>query len=182
MSDEAALVAAAKAGSVEAFTELVGSYRDGLLRYLVTRTPTYADAEDALQETLVNAFRYLDTFDARWRFSTWLYRIAINNARRTFRPAGEALDDVADEGRGPLAECIAADDRDNLWGSARRILSEEVFTALWLRYVQEMSVNDIAAAVGRSTAWTKVNLHRGRQRLEAEITGAGELKRKDAYG
>lgn len=182
MTDEASLVAAAKAGSVGAFTQLVGRYTDGLLRYLVARTPTYADAEDALQDTLVNAFRYIESFDSRWRFSTWLYRIAINNAKQACRPGHEELGELADAGDGPLAACIAADDRENLWVSARRLLSDEVFTAMWLRYVQDMSVNDIAAALDRSVSWTKVNLHRGRQALESELAGDDEQQRNKAYG
>lgn len=77
---EAQLVEAAQAGSADAFSDLVRRYRDGLLRFLLTRCASYADAEDALQDTLINAFRYIRSYDARWRFSTWLYRIAIRNA------------------------------------------------------------------------------------------------------
>ena len=80
MSDELKLIDAAKAGSVTAFTELVCRYREGLLRYLLTRCSSYADAEDALQDTLIHAYKYLHSYDPRCGFSTWLYRIAIRNA------------------------------------------------------------------------------------------------------
>ena len=79
MTDELQLIAAAKAGSAEAFCSLARSYRERLLRFLLTRCASYADAEDVLQDTLIAAFRYLHSYDARWRFSTWLYRIAIRN-------------------------------------------------------------------------------------------------------
>ena len=91
MSRETALIAAAKKGSVPAFTELVAEYREGLLRFLITRAPSYADAEDALQDTLINAFRYIHSYNAKWRFSTWLYRIAINNLSK-MRAADSASD------------------------------------------------------------------------------------------
>ena len=48
-----------------AFTELVNDYRERLLRFLLTRSHSYADAEDALQETLINAYRYLRSEERR---------------------------------------------------------------------------------------------------------------------
>ena len=82
MIKELQLIDAAKAGSADAFADLVLRYRDRLLRFLLTRCASYADAEDALQDTLINAYRYLHSYDPRWRFSTWLYRIAIRNAQK----------------------------------------------------------------------------------------------------
>ena len=79
MSNELQLIVQAKAGSVEAFTDLVESYRGRLFRYLLSRCNNYADAEDALQDTLINAYKYLHSYNPQWRFSTWLYRIAIRN-------------------------------------------------------------------------------------------------------
>ena len=182
MGSEATLIEAAQNGSVAAFTNLVQQYRDGLLRFLVTRTASFADAEDALQDTLINAYRYLHSYDPRWRFSTWLYRIAINNAARQKSLATVELGDLSDEEDDPLTHCIAASARENLWLNARRLLKDEVYTAMWLRYVEDMSVNDIAAVLDRSVSWTKVNLLRGRRLLDAERNRqAGEGKSK-AYG
>lgn len=169
MSDEHELIEQAQAGSVTAFTELVNRYKERLLRFLLTRCASYADAEDALQDTFINAFRYLYSYDARWRFSTWLYRIAVRNAVQGKHVDADALDDVADEGGDPLAECIAQSERENLWLSARRLLKDDVYLAMWLRYVEDMSIRDVAEVVGRSTAWTKVNLMRGRRILDAEL-------------
>ena len=185
MNSETALIAAAKRGSIAAYTELVAVYRDGLLRFLVTRTLSFADAEDALQDTLINAYRYLNSYDAKWRFSTWLYRIAINNVSRmrAAEPDNKVeLGDLSDEEGGPLEQCIAASERQNLWLSAQRVLNDEVYTAMWLRYVEDMSVNDIAAVLERSVSWTKVNLLRARQKLDSELNGAAENKPSKAYG
>ncbi len=182
MSSEAALIAAAKKGSATAFTDLVRTYREGLLRFLLTRASSYADAEDALQDTLINAFRYLHSYDPRWRFSTWLYRIAINNVSK-LRPADTVeLGDLGDEESDPLQHCIAASDRENLWQCARRQLSDEVYTAMWLRYVEDMSVNDISTVLDRSVSWTKVNLLRGRKTLEAELNKDATDDKSKAYG
>ena len=188
MTSETALIAAAKRGSVRAYTELVSVYQDGLLRFLVTRTLSFADAEDALQDTLINAYRYINSYDAKWRFSTWLYRIAINNLSRigAAEPSDKIqvgqIDKLSDEEAGPLELCIAADDRQNLWLSARRVLNDEVFTAMWLRYVEDMSVNDISAVMERSISWTKVNLLRARKQLDTDLNSTPAKKASKAYG
>jgi RNA polymerase sigma-70 factor (ECF subfamily) len=184
VNNETALIAAARKGSVSAFTELVGGYREGLFRFLLTRAPSYADAEDVLQDTFINAYRYLHSYDAKWRFSTWLYRIALNNIARIRTPAVDSaieVDELGDEESGPLEQCIAASERQNLWLCAQKILTDDAFAAMWLRYVEDMSVNDIAAVLERSISWTKVNLLRARKQLDAELNGPLE-KTDKAYG
>jgi RNA polymerase sigma-70 factor (ECF subfamily) len=85
-------------------------------------------------------------------------------------------------GADPLAHCIADSERDNLWRSAKRVLSDEVFAAMWLRYVEDMSVRDIASVLERSSSWTKVNLLRGRRALEVEMNGTAGNAGSEAYG
>ena len=185
MTGETALIAAAKKGSVPAFTKLVGTYQEGLLRFLVTRAASYADAEDALQDTLINAYRYLHSYDSEWRFSTWLYRIAINNLskmRALDVVADVEVDDLSEQEGGPLEQCIRDADRENLWVSAKRLLSDEVYSALWLRYVEDMSVKDISAVMDRSVSWTKVNLSRARKQLDTELNKAKLKNTRNAYG
>ena len=176
------MIDAARQGSAAAFTELVSGYRERLLRFLLTRTPSFADAEDVLQDTLINAYRYLNSYDSRWRFSTWLFRIAINNANRVRRLDGADVDRLSDEESDPLSLCIAVSDRENLWQTARRLLADEVYSAMWLRYVEDMSVKDISAVLERSVSWTKVNLMRGRQTLENELSDVATDQESKAYG
>lgn len=180
MTTEAQLVEAAQAGSAEAFASLVHKYRDGLLRFLVTRCLNYADAEDALQDTLINAFRYIRSYDARWRFSTWLYRIAVRNACALRKRDVVELGDIRDDASDPLLQCIRDSQSANLWLTARRKLNDEVFAAMWLRYAEDMSIREISQALDRTVSWTKVNLMRGRRTLETELNSNEEQSR--AYG
>ena len=183
MTTELQLIEAAKAGSAEAFADLARHYRERLLRFLLTRCTSFADAEDVLQDTLINAFRYIHSYDPRWRFSTWLYRIAIRNAGKL---RGPDLVDVAsmtglqDEESDPLLQCIADSEKENLWVAARRLLNDDVYAAMWLRYAEDMSVNDISKALDRSVSWTKVNLMRGRRALDEELNDA--VGKSEAYG
>jgi RNA polymerase sigma-70 factor (ECF subfamily) len=169
VNDEQQLIDAAKAGSADAFAGLVRSYRLRLLRFLLTRCNSHADAEDALQDTLIAAFRYLHSYDARWRFSTWLYRIAIRNVQKVRSENMVEFGELSDEESDPLLRCIKDSETVNLWVSARRVLNDDVFAATWLRYAEDMSVRDISQALDRSESWTKVNLLRARKALDVEL-------------
>jgi RNA polymerase sigma-70 factor (ECF subfamily) len=179
VTDEYQLIDAAKAGSADAFADLVTRYRTRLLRFLLTRCASYADAEDALQDTLIAAYRYLHSYDPRWRFSTWLYRIAIRNAQKIRTENVVELGDLSDEESDPLLHCIADSETENLWLSARRVLNDDVFAATWLRYAEDMTISDISKAMDRSDSWTKVNLLRARKALDAEMNRNNE---GEAYG
>ena len=180
MSDELELITAAKAGSADAFADLVRSYRVRLLKFLMTRCANHADAEDVLQDTLIAAYKYLNSYDPRWRFSTWLYRIAIRNAQKIRSENVVEFGDLSDEESDPLLHCISASESENLWISARRVLNDDVFAATWLRYAEDMSINDISKALDRTDSWTKVNLLRARKALEVEMNR--ENKGSEAYG
>jgi len=180
VTNELQLIDAAKAGSARAFADLVESYRVRLLRFLLTRCSSHADAEDVLQDTFMAAYRYLHSYDPRWRFSTWLYRIAIRKVQKIRHENVVDIGELSDEEDDPLLHCIAASETQNLWISARRVLNDDVFAAMWLRYAEDMSINDISRALERSDSWTKVNLLRARKALEAEMNRKNNGN--EAYG
>ena len=169
MKTDEQLAVAASNGHSSAYDELVRRYQDKLLRFLVGRSASVADAEDAVQDTLVNAWRYIASYDTRWRFSTWIYRIALRNLARRLSPAGEPVDELVDEGNDPLSACIVRGEVENLWLTARRVLSPDAYSALWLRYAEDMSTKDVSLAMERSESWTKVTLMRARRKLEDEF-------------
>jgi RNA polymerase sigma-70 factor (ECF subfamily) len=178
------LVEQSLAGSELAFSELVERYQERLLRYLLTRSGNRADAEDAVQDTFISAYRYLYSFNPRWRFSTWIYRIAIRNAARQSRTDVQDVDEIVDENASdPLAECIDASDRENVWLTAKRLLNQDAYTAMWMRYVEDMSIKEVARAMERTQSWAKVTLLRGRRTLSAELAdGAAAEAGRESYG
>ncbi len=74
------LVRSAKSGDVAAFEELIRRNSTMILRVAVRITGSHEDGEDVVQDACLQAFRRLDTFEERARFSTWLTRIVINAA------------------------------------------------------------------------------------------------------
>jgi RNA polymerase sigma-70 factor (ECF subfamily) len=182
LSDEQ-LVEATLDGSRAAFGELVERYQDKLLRFLVTRAASRADAEDAIQDTFINAYRYLESFDPRWRFSTWIYRIAIRNAARQRRPEWHDSDVEIVDDADPLSACIAHSEQENVWQAAKRVLSDDAYDAMWLRYVEDLSVKEVASTLDKSTSWAKVTLMRGRQRLSSALADdSAAAEQRESYG
>jgi RNA polymerase sigma-70 factor, ECF subfamily len=95
---ESALVEAAKGGDQQAFRSLVEPIQRELHLFCYRMTGSFHDAEDVLQEALVNAWRRLETFEGRANFRAWLYRIAANagldalrNRRRRLLPQHRGL-------------------------------------------------------------------------------------------
>jgi RNA polymerase sigma-70 factor (ECF subfamily) len=71
---------------------------------------------------------------------------------------------------GPLENCIASSERENLWLAAKEILSPDAYTAMWLHYVEDMPVKEVSRALNRSLSWTKVTMLRGRRKLAQYLT------------
>lgn len=181
VSDEQ-LVEATLQGNASAFDELVERYQERLLRFLLTRSSCRADAEDAIQDTFISAHRYLASFNPRWRFSTWIYRIALRNLASQKRPEWHEPDDGLVGNEDPLQDCIDHSELENVWRAARRLLSEDAYAAMWLRYVEDMPVKDIAQALDKSSSWTKVTLLRGRRRLATELAAGSATEQRESYG
>ena len=77
---EQRLVAAARSGDPEAFSELVTTHREQIYRVSLRLLKNREDAEDNVQITMLRAYRYICRFNSDSKFSTWLVRIAINQA------------------------------------------------------------------------------------------------------
>ncbi len=176
------LVRRARGGCTHAWGELSTRYRPMLVHYLRRRMGgTSPDIEDVAQDALAKAFQCLDRFDPKYRFSTWLFtiatRMAVDRARSRRRgPRFVALheSDGADHARATADVLADRESVANLWELARRILPERQFTALWLRYGDDLDVADVAKVMGRTQVGVRVLLYRARthmiRRLRAEAS------------
>jgi len=172
LNTELELIDRARTGSVDAFEQLVLSYQDSLYRFLLVRANSRADAEDALQETFVAVFKYLPGYRKKFRFSTWLFTIALRQLGRQRRQRTESSvlpDSTASLHAGPEQLGIEMEQRSSLWHTAKTCLGEAQFTALWLFYVQDMPLVEIGKVMKRPPGWVKVNLMRARRRLSKEL-------------
>jgi RNA polymerase sigma-70 factor, ECF subfamily len=163
------LAARAQGGCMESFAELLRRFQVPILHFLRNVGPA-ADAEDVVQETFLRAYSRLQFYRPRWRFATWLFTIArrtnINYHRRPRHAANEAaLQRAASPAAGPAEAAAEADGKRYLWHAARRTLSAEEVAALWLHYVEDLPISEIAAVLDRSSGAVKVMMFRARKKL-----------------
>jgi RNA polymerase sigma-70 factor (ECF subfamily) len=168
-STDEQLVCRAGQGCAACFEELCRRYQVPLLDWFRFRGHG-ADGEDLLQETLVRVYRNLHRYDPRWRFSTWVFiiarRIAINHHQRFRIPADDQASKTAVARDSPPDERLTINDqRERLWDVARRALTDEEATALWLHYVEELPTQEIALILERSRTSVKTMMCRARKKL-----------------
>ncbi|HLZ51294.1 MAG TPA: sigma-70 family RNA polymerase sigma factor [Candidatus Acidoferrum sp.] len=173
MSDEA-LVAGAKLGRGSFFEELHARHREKMFSVASRITRHHGDAQDAVQESFINAYIHLKEFDGRAKFGTWLTRIAINAAlmktrkNRTSREVG--MDDAGDavELHGVIAnpeEIYATTERKAALREAIAKLRPTLRHVVELHDLQEQSVPEIAEALSISVAAAKARLFHARAAL-----------------
>lgn len=193
--DDASLVARAQAGDGEAFGVLVRRYESRIYR-LVRRIVGDDEAEDALQETFLSAWRALPRFAGASTFSTWIYRIATNAALmrvRKRRPDVVSLDApvaTGDDAGAPARELVdwGPTPEDALADAETRAAMDEAIAALpaeqraafLLRDVEGLANADAAAALELSVPAFKARVHRARLFLRDRLDRHfGERVRRD---
>ena len=164
-----------QAGSLPAFEELVYRYEARVYGFVANFCRNGADARELTQDTFVRAFQAMSRFDCRREFAPWLFTIARSKCidhRRRAPPAADApLPELPVE-ENPAELLARREERQGLWALARRRLPEVQFQALWLRYVEDLSVEGIAQALGKTKTHVKVLLFRARQALAREVKAA----------
>ncbi|HEY1776690.1 MAG TPA: sigma-70 family RNA polymerase sigma factor [Solirubrobacteraceae bacterium] len=177
-ADERALIARARAGDENAFGELVTEHSRRVYSSLRRFGLSPEESDEVAQEVFLRAWRGLARFEERSRFSTWLYRIAFNEAQRRLsrRPPAAGSSRAGDEdaiaalpaaiGTGPQARAL---DREfgQMLAQALALLPADLRTAVILRDIEGLSTEEAAAAAGVRQAAFKSRLHRGRMQLRA---------------
>ncbi|HOX17600.1 MAG TPA: RNA polymerase sigma factor [Spirochaetales bacterium] len=178
-SDDADLASRVLAGEVEAFRGLVDRYSDAVYRFCAARLGDREDAEDAVQDVFVRAFRSLRSFDLERSFRSWLFAIAANRVRSRYKVrAGlprfaraadgeDTLDELADpRSQGPEEFALAALDAEAL-RSALGALPAERRAPVELYYFGGLPVAEVAETLGLGEEAVKSRLFRARKELAA---------------
>ncbi len=183
IDNESSLVAAAKAGDVDAFEALVNRYERKIFRLAQHITQNTEDAQDVTQEAFLKAFEHLEDFQGNSRFYTWLVRIAVNQALmklRKRRTKDISLDeDIRTEENsvpreiedwGPSPEQHYA--QDELAKILARVIGEldpSFRLVFQLRDIDELSTEETAEALGISVPAVKSRLLRARLKLREKL-------------
>ncbi len=163
------LVLRAQAGDEAAFAELAGRYETRLRYYLRKLLGNAHTAEDALQDVWLDVFRGLPRLAEPAAFTAWLYRIARDRACRVLRraPRDRALDEaeVPDEAS---AEDFSVADAEVIH-IALDALAAEHREVLVLRFLEEMSYEDIARVAGCELGTVRSRLHYAKRALRRAL-------------
>ena len=194
--DETPLVARAKSGDMDAFSELVTHYERRVFRIAKQITQNDDDAEDVLQETFLKAYTHLDNFQGNSKFYTWLVRIGVNEAlmklrkRRSDRtvPLDEPIDTGEDEMIREIAvwdenpeQTYSREELGDLLDQAIQSLKPAYRTVFLLRDIEELSIEETAEALKLSISAVKSRLLRARLQLREKLTRQFRRKGEDTF-
>lgn len=181
------LAVAAREGSQEAFRELVERYERpifGLIVRIVRRAET---AEDLAQEAFLKAYRALGRFDPERKFSSWLFKIAHNTALDSLRREGreplsldapigdqeEPPEPPVDPGAENPFDRAAGRDLGRALEAAIREIRPEYREILLLRFVEELSYEEIAEVLEAPMGTVKIHIYRARRDLARAMRELG---------
>ncbi len=196
VSDELALVQAAKAGDVSAFEKLVKRYDRNVFRIAQHITHSREDAEDVVQEAFLKAYSNLEQFQGQSKFYTWLVRIAVNEAlmklRRRRPERFVSLDEDVKTEDDSLPREVAdwSPNPEQLYKQSelRDILSRTIQglpptfrTVFVLRDVEGLSTEETAEALDLSVPAVKSRLLRARLQLRERLNRFFQ-RRQDGNG
>jgi RNA polymerase sigma-70 factor, ECF subfamily len=188
------LVARSIGGDVDSFNQLILRWERPIYALAYRVIGREEDARDVCQETFLRAFRALPGFKGQAKFSSWLYRIALNLCRDWIRrqrrapivqpPEGVELVDLASE-RGPvesIEELVARRELGSVVAEAMTLLPEEQRTAIILKEYHGMTFQEIADLQGCPLSTVKTRLYQGltvlRRHLEKNAQTAPELVKR----
>lgn len=178
-------VEALKAGDRAEFARLVEAYSGNIYRLAIKMLNNPQDAEDILQETFIKAFRYIGGFDGRSKLSTWLYRIATNEALMFLRrrhPDVVSMDEPVETMEGEVEPVQVVDwcclPEDELLSSEGRAYLDRAVDSLphglrvvfLLRDIEGLSTRETAEVLDLSETAVKTRLSRARLRLREDLS------------
>ena len=175
-----------KAGDREAFARLVDETSGHIYRVALQIMGDEQDAEDVLQETYIKAFRSLPDFEGRSSLTTWLYRIAVNEALmmvRKRRPQtvsieeNSTFDAEAESESMQIVDFCCLPEGELLSSESRRFLDQAIQNlpdtlrvVFVMRDIEGLSIEETAEALGLSESNVKTRLLRARLRLRQELS------------
>ena len=161
------------AGDTEAFGVLVQQYQQEIYRLAYRMTRNAEDAKDLSQEAFVQAYRALRSFRGQARFSTWLYRIAMNLCLNHLKAAArEDPAEVNGDLPGPRTDALdvlLTDERDRAVAAAIQTLPPQQKATLLLRVQQGLGHREIAEILDCSEGTAKANYFHAVRALQRKL-------------
>lgn len=171
--DDAALVRQVVAGDTGAYAALVARHRNRLFRYATRVLGDAADAEEALQDSFIRAFKALRRCEDPARFGAWLFRILVNRCRTIGAQRGRRervliASGITPEPGVPHPADRAASREAIEWALAH--LGSDYREAFVLKYVEELSYEEMSELTGAGVSALKMRVKRACDQLRVLLT------------
>lgn len=171
---EEALIQEILGGDMNSFERLVYLYKDKIYCFIYKMTSSKEDTEDVVQETFIRVFNNLYKYNSNWKFSTWIYRIAVNVLKNYWKKK-----------KGIYTKELCQDtlkeiDYDTLNNPEDKYLVKEFYMEIisilhqldynqkvvfFLRYIKDFSIEEISTIVGVSPGAVRTRIHRTRKKI-----------------
>ena len=178
---DALLVRRTLEGDARAFTLLVDRHLQPCLRFATRMLGSRHDAEDATQEALLRAYRALASYESDTPFRTWLFAILVNRCRTALLQRGRYLRRVvADDevlGRATSNDSAASTELRVEIERAVAMLEPDQREAFLLKYVEQLSYEEIASATGVGISALKMRVKRACERLQSLLNEVNDVRR-----
>ncbi len=178
-ADERRAIEAVLAGDRKAFRLLVERHQRGIYNVIYRLIHSAPDAEDLAQQAFLSAFDALGRFDLEARFSSWIYRIAVNLAKdhlksrqRSEQPSSVDSSEALFAGELPAPDQpVVAAERQKIMMQAMARLSWKDREVLVLKDLEELSYEEMREVLHRPVTALKIRVLRARAKLKEEIEG-----------
>jgi len=174
-------------GDIDAFKYFVHQYKDRAFNLAFSVLKNEFDARDAVQEAYIIAFRKLDKFRGKSKFSTWFFRIVINEALKSSNKYGkeEYIADArtysVDPGHLEINDVVSRDQQKYFIDKAMKNIPSNEALALTLFYMEEYTIEEIKQLTGWTESKVKVLLHRARKNMYQELNILLSTEKKTLY-
>lgn len=181
MKDQEKIIARARRGDADAFEQLVVAYRDQVFRLALRMCGSEADADEVAQEAFLSAWKALPNFRGESQFSTWLYQLtthaAIDLMRREKRQIAAAdITEVsaADPAPSPQQQAEQSEQREIVRDAILQLAPEQREVVV-LRFMEELSYEEIGAVLKLPPGTVKSRLNRAKAQLKEILSKSGNL-------
>jgi len=178
VNQEKFLIERALDGDIKCFENIVNLYQHRLYCFIFKMTLSKEDTDDLVQETFIKVFINLYKYNFKWKFSSWIYKIAVNTIKNYWKKrkrisSNEVYNSIPSE-----LYCDFKNNPENKYQTKEnyieilKIINQLHYkykVVVVLRYLNDLSIKDIATIIGVSPETVRTRIHRARERICIEF-------------
>ena len=178
MEEEQQWIQEVLAGNKQAYAHIINKYKNRLYATILRMTKNPHDAGDLVQEAFIKIYEQLEKYDGRGTFSSWLYRVAFNHCMDEFRKKHyqmkqvEIHDELMEDPKHPEVIFLKKEKSRQLERLISTLPKDERMIIL-LRYVNELSYDEISEIADVPVSTVRNKLHRAKKKMRETVKREG---------